>query len=92
MAFSSAIPLRFQPPAGEHGLNTTEHDLAALVTKPDRQPIPRTWIRIMDQVPKDAWGNLYRCRMPGNKRPDSPEIFSLGPDGKEGTADDLVSQ
>ena len=42
-------------------------------------------------IPKDPWGTDYRYTFPGAHNPDSYDLFSPGPDGKEGTEDDEVN-
>jgi len=37
----------------------------------------------------DPWGNDYRYKNPGEHNPDSVDVFSIGPDGQEGTEDDI---
>lgn len=39
---------------------------------------------------KDPWGNDYVYLMPGEKYPESYDVFSMGPDGQRGTADDVA--
>jgi general secretion pathway protein G len=39
------------------------------------------------QVPKDPWGNEYIYRYPGTNNANSYDIYSLGPDGREGNDD-----
>ncbi len=66
---------------------TAEQGLAALIEKPVTEPEPKRWSRIMNKMPVDPWHNPYGYRFPD---PESgPEIFSKGPDGVEGTKDDL---
>jgi general secretion pathway protein G len=72
-------------PSGQQGLN-------ALVEKPSSAPRPRRWIQIMDQVPKDPWGNEYVYKYPGSKNRSRPELICYGKDGLEGTEDDMSSQ
>jgi general secretion pathway protein G len=67
---------------------TTEQGLKALVTKPETEPMPAQWTRLMDQVPKDAWGMEYVYRCPGIKNPNSYDLYSAGPDRIPDTADD----
>lgn len=43
-------------------------------------------------LPKDPWGNSYVYRYPGTLNPDSYDLYSWGPDKKEGTADDITNQ
>jgi general secretion pathway protein G len=38
-------------------------------------------------VPKDPWGNPYEYRQPGQHNPSGFDLFSLGPDGREGNDD-----
>lgn len=71
---------------------TTQQGLKALVEKPSSTPVPRRWIQIMKKVPLDPWGMEYGYRFPGKKQPSEFEMFSKGPDGQEGTPDDLSSQ
>jgi type II secretion system protein G len=37
----------------------------------------------------DPWGNRWRYEMPGKHQADSFDLWSAGPDGKDGTADDV---
>ncbi|MFH0984301.1 MAG: type II secretion system major pseudopilin GspG [Candidatus Omnitrophota bacterium] len=43
-------------------------------------------------LPKDPWGNDYVYRYPGVTNPESYDLYSLGPDKKEGTTDDITNQ
>jgi general secretion pathway protein G len=74
------------------GYPTTQQGLKALVDKPTSNPPPRMWVRIFDKVPLDPWNNEYLYRFPGRKNATKYEIISKGPDGQEGTGDDLSSQ
>ena len=71
---------------------TTQQGLKALKEKPTTQPLPRRWSPVMTKVPNDPWGAEYIYRYPGKKRANDYEIISKGPDGQEGTDDDLSSQ
>ena len=43
-------------------------------------------------LPKDPWGKSFKYEYPPTRsKGDIPEIWSLGPDGEEGTDDDVVS-
>jgi type II secretion system protein G len=69
---------------------STKQGLKALVEKPEGDPQPRRWSQLMPEVPKDPWGNLYHYRYPTTKQSkDGFDLFSAGPDGKPGTADDI---
>lgn len=39
----------------------------------------------------DPWGNPYQYRYPGTKNTAGYDLFSLGRDGQEGTADDVTN-
>ena len=66
---------------------TTEQGLKALVERPNTPPIPTRWRQYLDKLPKDAWEREFIYLSPGVERP--YELRSLGPDGKEGTDDDI---
>jgi general secretion pathway protein G len=42
-------------------------------------------------IPKDPWGNDYVYRAPGTNGADY-DLLSAGPDGHEGTADDIKAE
>lgn len=67
---------------------TTEQGLDALVKRPTSSPIPENWNGPYTDdegiVPKDPWQRPYIYRCPGNNRPNSYDLFSMGSDGKEG--------
>ena len=44
--------------------------------------------RLMEEVPKDAWGTPYVYRYPGKRYPNEYDLFSAGPDRIPDTADD----
>ena len=71
---------------------STAQGLKALVEKPVDDPVPVRWVQIMPKVPLDPWGKPYAYQFPGSKHPELFEIISSGPDGKDGTGDDLSSQ
>ena len=66
---------------------TTEQGLKALVEKPTIPPLPPRWKPYLDKVPKDGWGRDFIYISPGVNRP--YELRSAGPDGQEGTEDDI---
>lgn len=66
---------------------TAEQGLAALRTAPaDAENWRGPYLK---QEPIDPWGNAYRYLTPGTRNPQDYDLFSLGPDGVEGTADDI---
>jgi general secretion pathway protein G len=38
-------------------------------------------------LPKDPWGNAYIYRYPGSQNQNQYDLYSLGPDGREGNDD-----
>ncbi len=40
-------------------------------------------------VPLDPWGNPYQYMCPGTHNPDKYDVWSMGPDGINGTQDDI---
>jgi general secretion pathway protein G len=69
---------------------TTEEGLAALVQQPSGlQNWQGPYIR--RGVPKDPWGNPYIYRFPGQHNRNGFDLYSMGPDGREGGGDDIVN-
>ncbi len=65
---------------------TTGQGLAALIASPT--PAPAKWKQYLNAspVPQDPWSHDYIYRASG----DSYDIHSTGPDGIDGTDDDVV--
>ncbi len=61
---------------------TTDQGIEALVTKPTDGPEPKKWKKLLDNVPKDPWGNPYLYLMPGTHG--AFDLFTYGGDGVEG--------
>lgn len=65
---------------------STDEGLAALVSAPAGV---QNWRGpYTEKVPDDPWGHAYIYRVPGSNNRDY-DLFSTGPDGREGTADDV---
>ena len=45
----------------------------------------------LDKLPTDPWGQPYIYYFPGKHDQNAYDLLSVGPDGKEGTDDDIVS-
>ncbi len=45
----------------------------------------------LDKLPVDPWGNPYIYYFPGKHNQNGYDLLSVGPDGKEGTDDDIVN-
>jgi len=67
---------------------TTDEGLNALVTNPGNLD---HWEKTLDtdKVPMDPWNHPYIYRFPGQNGNDY-DLLSAGPDGQEGTADDIT--
>ena len=63
---------------------TTAEGLQVLVKPPKGKPILEG-----DSPPKDPWNNDYVYTIPGTKNPSKFDVRSKGPDGQEGTDDDV---
>jgi general secretion pathway protein G len=72
---------------------TTEQGLEALLVEPATDPLPPNWDGpyLEKAVPTDPWGNEYVFTSPGEYNPDDFDIFSYGPDRKEGGGDDIAN-
>ncbi|MBN1855180.1 MAG: type II secretion system major pseudopilin GspG [Pirellulales bacterium] len=74
---------------------TTEQGLKALLREPEDLGEDSKWDGEYidgDSIPEDPWGNPYQYEWPsthGNKR--FPNIWSCGPDGEDGTDDDICN-
>ena len=68
---------------------TTEQGLEALVSQTDIEPLPRRFPDggYIKRLPKDPWGNDYLLLNPGENG--IIDVFSMGPDGIQGTDDDI---
>ena len=68
---------------------TTAQGLEALRTEPS--PKPKNWKGpyMKKETPVDPWGNPYQYKAPGSHHPQGCDLWSNGPDGREGTDDDV---
>ena len=69
-------------PSTEEGLNAL---IAAPASKADRWQGPY----IDGKMPLDPWGRPYQYRYPGTKNKSGYDLWSMGPDGVDGTDDDI---
>ena len=79
---------------------STEQGLLALVEPPmeegeDSEKAASKWdgsYLVKSEIPVDPWGNEYQYEYPStHSRDDQPDIWSFGPDGEDGTEDDIFS-
>ena len=71
---------------------TPDQGLMALIVKPTAAPEPKKWHKYLDtsEIPKDAWGNEFAYKNPGEKNTDGYDLISAGPDGTMGNDDDII--
>jgi len=82
---NNAVAVPLESYKSVHGnYPSTEQGLSALL-----QPLPRTQQAPLKTLSNDPWGQAYRYRFPGKQNPGSYDIWSIGPDGKDGSADDV---
>lgn len=74
-----------------HRFPTTEQGLDALVNKPTSSPEPKSYRKdgYIKDLPQDPWGNDYMYINPGTHNSSRYDLYSLGPDGEDGTDDDI---
>ena len=70
-------------------LPTTEQGVKALSEKPTSEPVPDKWTQLMEDEPKDPWQQPYHYAYPATKSKKSFDLWSVGKDGQDGTADDI---
>lgn len=69
-------------------MNQVPSSLKDLAVRPGNAKGP--WRKMIEETAlKDAWGNDYQYRNPGRHNPNGYDIYSLGPDGKDGSEDDI---
>lgn len=74
-----------------HRFPTTEQGLDALVNKPTSSPEPKSYRKdgYIKDLPQDPWGNDYMYINPGTHNSSRYDLYSVGPDGEDGTDDDI---
>ena len=45
--------------------------------------------KYLEKIPRDPWKREYKYRYPGTRSPSGFDIWSVGPDGQDGTEDDV---
>ena len=69
---------------------TQQQGLEAMVTQPSGDPRPKNWVQLSKpEALTDPWSHKYQFRNPGKHNPSGYDVFSFGPDGIEGTNDDI---
>jgi len=66
--------------------------LMDLIQQPrDAQSWHGPYLQNESGIPDDPWGHSYIYVCPGKHNPSSYDIISIGPDGREGTDDDITN-
>ncbi|MGB3917050.1 type II secretion system major pseudopilin GspG [Thiothrix litoralis] len=81
------LKIKLEMYRADNGTFPASGALSALITNPGNAP---RWRQYMKALPKDPWGNDYRYLNPGT-RGGEIDIYSIGPDKREGTEDDVGS-
>ena len=70
----------------------SDQGLSALTSKPSGSPEPINWNGpYLKKVPKDPWAKPYVYKSPGDHNKEDYDLSSSGPDGAEGTEDDITN-
>jgi general secretion pathway protein G len=64
--------------------------LQELIAKPSDATLANRWGGpYMDKIARDPWDREYRYAAPGKHNTESFDVWSLGPDGQDGSDDDI---
>lgn len=80
MGLASALAM-YKLNAGEYP--TAKQGLKALVEKPVIAPIPRRWLQMVKEIPKDPWGREYRYL---TREKDGKTVHILASDGADASS------
>ncbi len=72
-------------------MNKYPGQLQDLWEEPSDKAQAELWLSgpYIDKMKPDPWGNEYQYASEGKKNPDKYDFWSNGPDGKDGTEDDI---
>ncbi|HNX04433.1 MAG TPA: type II secretion system major pseudopilin GspG [Opitutales bacterium] len=68
---------------------TSDEGLKALMEAPEGDKASRWKGPYADSLPKDPWGHPYEYACPGTHNKTGYDLWSAGPDGQDGTGDDI---
>jgi len=76
-----------------HYPRESDGGLMALVQKPDDEEEAKKWSGYLKSAKdlKDAWGRDFLYQYPGRYNENGYDLWSAGPDGEEGTDDDICN-
>lgn len=96
---AGSVVMVFAGGAKDTRINRALQDIRTLENAVERyvldnnDQMPRTLDDVqkyLKEPPKDPWGNGYVYKTPGIYRTESFDIHSMGPDGADGTEDDVA--
>jgi general secretion pathway protein G len=71
---------------------TTSQGLKALLSQPSSSPVAQNWNGpYLENEPLDPWKAEYAYKSPGTHNANSYDLYSFGPDGVEGSGDDIAN-
>ena len=70
-------------------MNKYPEELKELWEEPSDEEDAEKWSQYMEKVSEDSWGNPYEYLPEGEKNENKYDLWSLGPDGEDGTEDDI---
>ncbi len=70
-------------------MNKYPEDIEDLWEEPSDEDEAKKWTPYMEKVSEDSWGNPYEYLAEGEKNPNKYDLWSNGPDGDDGTEDDI---
>jgi len=83
----------FSTPLETYRLDVNQYpvSLDSLCVAPGDLPNPDKWNGpyLKPPIPLDPWDNPYQYVTPGKQNPESYDVWSMGPDGVDGTEDDI---
>jgi general secretion pathway protein G len=100
-ALAGMVLPRLLPASDEAKRNISKGDIASITValklyrlQNDKFPSKSEGLKALvpkqlEKIPNDPWKRPYKYRYPGSRSPAGFDIWSLGPDGQEGTDDDV---
>jgi general secretion pathway protein G len=73
---------------------TSTEGLRVLLERPGDNNATKSWQGPYldgNAIPLDQWNNPWNYRQPGQRRPEGFDLWSNGPDGREGGNDDIAN-
>ena len=70
----------------------SDQGLESLIVQPTTAPEPKNWkgpYLQEEKIPVDPWGHPYSYTQPGTRNTSGFDLYSFGPDGEDGTEDDI---